>query len=184
MNRREASLYAARVTDELERFCQRISIAGSIRRQKPEPKDIEIVCVPERDPNPNIFSSEYPLLTYLQNPTGFLRECQRLKGQDRYQQWQLPEIKLDLFIVLPPAQWGVILAIRTGPAEFSKRLVTKRIHGGLLPSNARVKDGCVWIAGQPLDMPNEGDFLRFCRLPYTHPQDREQYVKLSEEYRP
>ena len=40
------------------------------------------------------------------------------------------ELPLDLFAVTPPAQWGVIFTVRTGPGAFSTRLVTARRYGG------------------------------------------------------
>src|SRR5690242_17561878 len=45
---------ANRVLTELAPFCERIKIAGSIRREKPEVKDLEIVCIPKthRVPGP------------------------------------------------------------------------------------------------------------------------------------
>jgi hypothetical protein len=45
----------------------------------------------------------------------------------------LAEIAIDLFIVLPPAQFGAFFAIRTGTAEFSQWLVTPREKGGAIP---------------------------------------------------
>ncbi len=38
---------AAKIRTELEPFCDRIEIAGSIRRKKPNVKDVEIVAIPK-----------------------------------------------------------------------------------------------------------------------------------------
>lgn len=57
---------------------------------------------------------------------------------------------MDIFSVIEPAQWGVIYTIRTGPAEFSRRLVTSTLHGGLLPPHLRVRDGALWHRGDAL----------------------------------
>ena len=175
----QAAEIAIKVHDELKPFCEKICIAGSVRRGKPEVHDIELVCMPKLDPDANIFQSPYGLLDYLHNPTGFLASAKRLKGQDRYQQWQSmnPEIKLDLFIVLPPAQWGVILAIRTGPRELSQLLVTHKKYGGFLPSNARVQDGVVRIGSDVLDMVDEASFMQFCGLPNLLPGQRDEFVE-------
>lgn len=177
MNNQDANKQAQKVMRLLLPFCDKLSIAGSVRRQKPEVKDIEIVCLPKAVDdlcgNPT-----YPLLGYLNNPTDFLAdECKRLKGKDRYQQWQLPNVKLDLFIVLPPAQWGVIYTLRTGPWEFSKAIVTQQRIGGLLPDEARVKDGSVWVGDQKVSTPNEEDFFKFCDLAFIHPQHRDRFVR-------
>lgn len=47
MKYEDAILIAERVKAELEPHCERIEIAGSIRRKKPEVKDIEIVAIPK-----------------------------------------------------------------------------------------------------------------------------------------
>ena len=47
MNLQQAQQIAERIKSELAPHCDRIEIAGSIRRKKPEVKDIEIVCIPK-----------------------------------------------------------------------------------------------------------------------------------------
>jgi len=97
-----------------------------------------------------------------------------LKNGPRYKQIALPEgINLDLFLVLPPAQFGVIMAIRTGPAEFSKWLVTARKDGGALPSNCQVRDGAVWRDGASVPMPEETDLFNFLGLAWSEPGQRQ-----------
>lgn len=44
----EATLIAKPIIMAMAPFCERIELAGSIRRLKPEVHDIEIVCVPKR----------------------------------------------------------------------------------------------------------------------------------------
>ena len=47
--------------------------------------------------------------------------------------------------VSDPERWPVELAIKTGSAGFSKKLVTWRKHGGFLPGHWRICDGFqVW----------------------------------------
>lgn len=47
MKHTEAYQIATRIKAELQPHCERIEIAGSIRRNKPEVKDIEIVAIPK-----------------------------------------------------------------------------------------------------------------------------------------
>jgi hypothetical protein len=95
---------------------------------------------------------------------------------------------LDLWITVPPAQYGVNLAIRTGPGHptdnFSKWMVTQRSKGGALPDGYRFKHVAVWRADQldvkdkpfegesPLPMPTEEVFLDFLGLPDPQPSER------------
>ena len=48
-------------------------------------------------------------------------------------------ITLDLFVATRET-WGYILALRTGPAEFSKRLVTLKSAGGCCPSHLKFRE--------------------------------------------
>jgi len=162
-----AERIAKKYLEELAPFCERIEIAGSIRRRKAEVGDIEIVCQPKRVEM--LFGVTAPLA--IRDPKG----AEPLKGGPRYRQYSLPEgVHLDLFIVLPPAQWGVIFAIRTGGAEFSRKLVTPRKYGGYLPSAYTVRDGAVHRVdtGEMILTPEEIDFFNLCELGWIKPEER------------
>jgi DNA polymerase/3'-5' exonuclease PolX len=44
----QATVIAERVKAELAPYCERIEIAGSVRRRKPQVKDIELVAIPRQ----------------------------------------------------------------------------------------------------------------------------------------
>ena len=46
MTLERAKEIAEKVVSQLSPYCERIEIAGSVRREKPFPKDVEIVCIP------------------------------------------------------------------------------------------------------------------------------------------
>lgn len=102
-------------------------------------------------------------------------------------------IKVDLFICIPPSDWGVQAVIRTGPKEFGHWCVTNRTYGGALPDEYFVKHQVVWIKSEigkyevpesqdkaiplltptnHLSMPEEIDFLKFLGLGWIEPKDR------------
>jgi DNA polymerase/3'-5' exonuclease PolX len=90
-----------------------------------------------------------------------------------------PRVRLDLFICRPAAlhgdkaqEWGVLEALRTGPAEFSRRLVTQRIDGGLLPFGMRVADGVLWRGNTRIETPDERAFFAAIGVDYIEPGDR------------
>lgn len=129
---------------QLAPACERIEIAGSIRRGKPNPKDIEIVCIPKTE---MIFSNDM-----FGNVTG---ETQVSQLNDAVVtlctvgDWEFdPEVKrngskykrlrhigtrvcCDLFITSVEC-WGAIFAIRTGPGDYSKELVTQARRKGMV----------------------------------------------------
>lgn len=165
MKLEEAEAIALRIVERLRPSCRRIEIAGSIRRRKADVGDIEIVAEP------------LPVFDLFGSPAGYADlslPYRANKNGPRYKQYILPDINLDLFIVLPPAQWGVIFALRTGGAEFSRRLVTPRIHHGFLPAGYYVEDGAVHRVGtgEIVPTPEEADFLALCGVADIPPQER------------
>ncbi|GIV65253.1 MAG: hypothetical protein AB1457_17570 [Chloroflexota bacterium] len=161
-----AEQIAYKYAEKLLPYCDRLEIAGSIRRRKAEVGDIEIVVLPK--PFVDLFGNE----NGYQDPV--LAGVWVNKAGRRYKQYALPEgVNLDLFIVLPPAQWGVIFALRTGGAEFSHKLVTPKPYG-YLPQEYVIKDGAVHRAdtGEIVPTPEEVDFLTLCGAANIPPQER------------
>jgi DNA polymerase/3'-5' exonuclease PolX len=160
--------YAAAALDLLRPHTDRAELAGSIRRLRPTVGDIEIVAEPSSVVD-GLFGEERLSLPEIR------AACDKMgrvtKGGERM--IQVADvfgsgITLDLFLVHPPAEWGVILAIRTGPAPFSRALVT-RIKGRLW----RCKDG--WVrddSGRRVPCPTEREFFAAAGLAYLAPEDR------------
>jgi len=164
------------IADELLRTlrpsCERIEIAGSIRRAKKEVKDIELIAIPLF--MPDLFGET--LLDHSLDVFDWASVGDLKAGGHKMKKVALHAgINLDLFIVTPPAQWGVQMVIRTGPAEFSQWMVTKKSIGGALPDHCFVKDGAVWDGrdGSKFNLPEEKDFFRLCGLNWLEPALRE-----------
>jgi DNA polymerase/3'-5' exonuclease PolX len=109
---------------QLQPYCDRLEVGGSIRRKRPFVKDIELVCIPKQTPV-DFFEAEFVV-----DPCfcAVVNQWPAVKGRPtgRYTQRILPQgITLDLFIA-NPRNWGMILAIRTGSAEFSYRTLACR----------------------------------------------------------
>ena len=194
---------AEALVDHLRPACARIEIAGSIRRLKPEVKDIEIVCVPDLTPVKRaVLEFGKPVPPSYKTALDKLVDEMRIAGDirleangDRYKKMYLnyAGIKCDLFIVIPPAEWGALMLIRTGSSDFSHWCVTNRKYGGALPEGYFVKHGVVWLESEiskqdvpddqnkalklltdanHLSMPEEIDFLKFLDLGWLEPKER------------
>lgn len=160
---------AERIAGELDLSCTRIQIAGSLRRMKPEVGDIEIVAEPifKKD----LFGAVSP--DHMLNEFDYSTLGKLVKNGSKFKQIELNEgINLDLFIVTPPAEWGVQLLIRTGPADFSHRFVMPKTQGGMLHSWQKVRDGAMWHGDHKLLTPEEEDVFNFIDMPYLQPQER------------
>jgi len=146
--------------------CERIEIAGSIRREKKFIGDIELVCIPKTIPNNSVLFAQPtrdPEFVKLVNTFARVKG----NGEGKYSQLILTEgMHLDLFITTPD-QWGVIFMIRTGSAEFSHRMVTECKKNGYY-----VKDGFLWKDITMIPVPKEEDFFSITKLPYVQPKAR------------
>ncbi len=129
-------------------YCDRIEFAGSIRRQKAEVGDCEIVAIPKISrATLDLFGGNIPenlLLKRLDSllADGRIRKAVYSNGTnrwgERYRGCEFKGVLHEVFMT-PLSSFGPTLAIRTGSAEFSKVLVT-----GLLRNGKRNKDGKVW----------------------------------------
>jgi DNA polymerase/3'-5' exonuclease PolX len=168
----------------------RIQVAGSVRRKKANPSDIEIVVEPrfewtappmqnrmfsvEGDPEPvgiNLFDERCRELLR----RGVLEKRQKSNGHTSWGEKAKLGIlylggewaPIDIFSVIEPASYGVILALRTGPGDFSKVLVN---HAHTI--GRKVASGRVW------DMP--GALAESWPELISFPSAR--FVRLAEEH--
>ena len=183
---------AERLLEAWAPACERVEIAGSVRRGKPDPHDIEIVAMPKLETtvakrdmfaDTRVTMAERNLLDELLatwKADGRLRDRPDKNGRGawgpKFKRATLADgLAIDIFSCGPGlgSQWGVIFAIRTGPAEFSHALVTSRLGGGFMPVGMKVKDGQLWRNGDIIvETPEEDDFFRALELPCWPPAER------------
>lgn len=169
------------IRNEFGPACVQIVAAGSIRREKPEVRDIEIVAEPRYRQAPDLFGAATgQRYSELDDALADAMRAGRIeydtvtkRNGNRYKRLWLPAhgIAVDLFLA-DPGNWGNILAIRTGNANFSRALVTSRTQGGLLPSDLRQDDGYLWRGGVRLVCRTEGEFFERLGLPVVPPEAR------------
>lgn len=162
-------------------YVELYEIAGSIRRERAEVKDIEICVKPKGGliGQPLLFSND--VTVWQTNDFAFtnhflVKGCEVLKNGERYKQILTPEnIKIDLFICIPPSQWGLHLQTRTGNRQFSRLMVTKRSQGGLMPDKYIRKDSRLYDTKieRYIEVPNEMTLFQLYSMKYIQPQDRE-----------
>lgn len=177
----EAHLVANELLEALGSTCERLAIAGSLRRGAREVKDVELVAIPRRAPD-LLGAANGPCQLTLKLRELAYAGALRWRGEthpthgvpflEERRAWflvSLPrEVRVDLFAVRPPAQWGAIFAIRTGPEDYSRRLVTICQRRNLRCRDGRLLD---WT-GKTVPTPEERDFIEACGLPYASPRER------------
>lgn len=170
---------AAALLHHLSPHCERIEIAGSIRRRKRDIGDIEIVCIPKLERATDLFGKPTgPSLDSLADGIASYSMSEKVGGgalerqNDGERYIKLYEkvvgIQVDLFVVRPPAEWGAIYAIRTGSGDFSKKLVT-----GLRARGYRCEDGRVLDSrNERIPCPEENDFFKAAGVQWIPPERR------------
>ena len=174
-------------------YCERIAIAGSIRRCKAEVKDLELVAIPkwEMRPDPeNLFGEDIAINPLHQWATSTRRPLQWIKpGTSELLPWKVEAegrywrgllgkpyteapLKLDLFLA-SERNWGAIYLIRTGSAEFSHAVATHAKKIG-----RRFKNGSLTIAGIAVATPEEDDVFRLLGLAAIEPERRTGFASL------
>lgn len=184
MNYQQALPWAENIKETLSQYCERIEIAGSVRRKKQaDIKDIEIVCVPKVQLVTDLFGEETGSTSLLQEAFPSLCRSWHVQHVVRngpswktffiYDQSVSDEgVKVDLFIVTRET-WGTQFTLKTGPAEYSKWIVTEKRFGGAMPGHAKFTGSFnIEIHGEPVPMYEEKDFFEFLSLPFVEPWER------------
>jgi len=164
---------AANTLATLRPHCHKADIAGSVRRQRSTVGNLEIVCLPDRNAIESLplFAGGFPAA---------VEQWPGIKGSPDgcYTQRLLPcGLKLDLFMPHPDA-YGLILAIRTGSAEWCKQVLAPAWDR----AGYRCEDGLLCQVVDE-DFPDNWDTTVHCRterelfdvigLKWVEPVDRE-----------
>jgi len=186
----DANAIAQTILNEIKPFCHQAEIAGSIRRLKPEVKDIEIVCSPRWESVAAGFFKEdeqrlnslycrwglgNPSVTWIKPGTHQVIKWD-IQPDGKYWRGLISNLgvqlcKLDIFLTTPE-QFGLILMIRTGSSDFSHRLVTKQSEGGWLPDFLRVQGGFLWHGEEKVPTPTEQSVLDAIGRAWIPPEKR------------
>ena len=173
---------AQKIVAEISPFCHRAEVAGSIRREKPIVKDIEVVAIPrweERLDPTDLFAEKQLRVNLLYEDLCRREHVQWIKpGTKVIEPWPLkPEgkywrgllangMKLDMFLA-EPDNYGAIKLIRTGSMEFNVALFA---HAGRV--GMEIDRGWFWKDGEKIATPDEQDVFDLLGLPYVEPRDR------------
>jgi DNA polymerase/3'-5' exonuclease PolX len=176
MKLEQARKIAESLRSDLEPYCERIEIGGSIRRRKLEVKDIELVVIPKFGdfPTGQMSLDGDPLTSYenllFEHIAANREEYRIIKMGVKYAQIHKSSMMIDVFTATPET-WGYIFLLRTGPAEFSKWVVTELKKRGYT-----LKRGAVWATDSlgllQCDTPSERDVFRMLGIDWIEPEYR------------
>lgn len=198
MNLAQAREIAEGLRDLCAPAAERIEIAGSIRREKPVVKDIELVAIPrfvERQGAGQMMLGAAPPVV----SANLMREAiearpgiQAIKpGVTEVEPWHLTtdgaywrlylpryEIKVDVFLCTP-ATWGLNLMIRTGSGVGPDGVPAHGFGPGMLQRWKAISGGgssqglrLTWPDGRREETPEERDVFAACRVEWVEPRER------------
>lgn len=177
---REAMAVAHELTEALRPYCERIAIAGSLRRRKPLVGDIEILFVPRmEDRQADMFTSEPADLAseYIDSllAWGDISKRPNVNGSFSWGQKNKlaihkSGIPVDFFATTDDA-WWVALVIRTGSKTTNLALTmganklgrTLHAYGSGVSSNR---------GGPSITALTEDHVFDLCGVPYLEPEER------------
>ena len=170
MELQKARAIAEDLKTRLEVGCERVTIAGSIRRQKPFPTDIELLCIPKYDSGIDQLDREIGalfvkgILDYRRNKLG-----SKVYGEKNKLLLHKPSgIGVDLFSTTRGC-WAVALVVRTGGKVTNQRIATAALR----------KSWRFRAYGDGFDTPDghvtcstEQEVFEAVGLPYLPPEER------------
>lgn len=170
----DGAALACRFIAQIADVCERVAIAGSIRRGKASVGDVEIVVRPAQG-----FEERIAALL----KSGVVRPRLNVRGNKiavgkRYKALLMDNIPVDLFVVLPDRDWGPTMLLRTGPGDANQVLVTAsgRINSngdrGIAPDGLTWKDGAILWHGERIQTAEERDVFDLLDLPWVPPHMR------------
>lgn len=178
-----ARIYADKAIADLLPYVERIEIAGSIRRERPDVGDVELVCIPKPGPEPQVqhdlfgqpvgvaISPADQLFQYLQ------RRCDRPDDQWHHRGGFGVQNKLLLFcgfafdvFTTTEANWGMTMFVRTGSFQWNiaaasalrRRNMKLQPHEGVLHKTTGEKEA----------LADERRMFELLGWPFTDPPDR------------
>jgi hypothetical protein len=179
---------AEKLVEKLKPHCDKIEIAGSIRRKKTDVGDIEIVALPKMLEEPDgMFGDvkKHRSPDFVKTVNSFGKIIKGKPDKNKMVQVELPEnIVLDLFL---PSDFDFfrIYAIRTGSADFAQNTIAKGwvalgwcgTDDGLRLQKECEKRGEKWfcIVDEPTLPPvwqNEQEFFKWIGKAYVEPENR------------
>ena len=174
-----ADLVGKSLTGQLSPACERIELAGSIRRRRQDVGDIEILCIPKvagldlfGQPVEGDNELDRLCLELLDKGTFQFRlnsSGVKMYGPlNKYVVHAATGIPVDVFSTTPE-QWGMAMVVRTGPADFCRAIMSRFQQLGL---QGHAYGGVSTAGGQLIECPTEEKVFELLQWDFLPPKIR------------
>lgn len=187
----EAKQIAEEVKGWLEPYCKRIEVVGSVRRQKPEVGDVELLCIPtpytefkgnwftlSLSPAKDMLDSRLqelielrksPVLNYRLNSKG-----SKVYGpKNKLLTHVASGFPVDIFVT-DERVWATSLLIRTGPKTLNIKLCLRAKKRGF---QLKPYKGIIDKQGNIVKLKTEEEIFKLLGIDYVPPERRDEYAK-------
>ena len=170
MQLEKARAIAEELKELLTPACERVTIAGSIRRWKPSPNDIELLCIPKYVEGVDLLDQKLKwligthVLEYRPNKKGSIvygPKNKLLRHVDS-------GIGIDIFSTTEEC-WPVALVVRTGGKTTNKRIATAALRKGY---QFHAYGRGFTTPGGEIVCHSEREVFETVGLPYQAPEER------------
>lgn len=156
MDLEQARSLGNEIVDKLKPLCSRIEVVGSIRRNKPLCRDVDIVLIPDRGCQGRLALALRDLGPVIKS--GPLIHSCLYRGQ-----------QADIYIATEQTWWTLML-IRTGSKEHNIKLCSRaKAMGMKLHADG---SGLTRADGTLIVPSSEQDIFTILKLPYKRPEER------------
>lgn len=162
---------AEKLLVHLRPACERIAVAGSLRRGKSTIKDIELVVIPRGRElwdllDDRLLQGKIEKAVYGHKDG---KPQYRWDGS-KYRGFVWAGMKIEVFATTPD-NWGYIYWLRTGPHDANTALMTALKHKDA-PFKFEGGYAVLGLIGERLPLREEMDLFNLCGLPYIEPHQR------------
>ena len=173
---------AAQLRKQLDGSCERIQVAGSIRRRRPDVGDIELLCIPRHMEHRNLLgevTATADLLDYILRGLmthGVLAKRPNINGNFTFGPLNKlmvhqSGIWVDVFTATAK-NWGRDLLIRTGSADFNRQVMSRFL--GIGKRGHAYGDAAATLRnGELVCAPDEETMFNLLEWPWIEPAARE-----------
>ena len=173
---------AAELCAALKPVCERLIVAGSLRRRKPTVGDVEILYIGKTEVRQDLADMFASITVNLADEaisalekSGTLERRKNVNGSEMYgpknklMRHRASGLPVDLFAAAEKT-WWVSLVVRTGSKEMNLRLTTGAQRKGAT-LNA-YGSGVTWSDGTKTDATSERHVFELCGVEYLEPENR------------
>ena len=131
---------ARKIADEVAhmvgKYAKKVAIVGSVRRGEKKVKDIDLLVIPNMIETP----IQYTMMVDADGGVKRINQTLRMLGGEEDVRvvssgdkrvafyYKEESIKIEIWMVFDPEQWGMAMVVRTGPEDVTKRVMSLALH--------------------------------------------------------